>query len=330
MAADIKKIAFRGIVPAAGARGRRKRIPVGPRFPCHLAVVCAAATGACVVDGIDPDRTPVLKDGTACGANQLIVRTEAGWACADAPTASNQFSVEVDDPISCGVAGGHRITLRGSDAPPSTFEVCNGLPGPAGETGESAVAPEILPWRARAVITPATNSIPIVTSFIDRQTPEPVQNTGLQITTAPGSAGNANLRIACANGASATSDCGGRDEQVGVTFEAPTAGPYRLCVQFNHEVATTFNAPPARVFFLLAATDTNDDNIVARGIIEGGHGAGLNGGPDLGPIRICDAFEVNEVGPFTARLYVWQSGAIDTNLIVGSVVFDIERLAESE
>ena len=139
-----------------------------PRF---LFAAAALGLGACVVDGVDPERTPILPDGTVCAADQVVVRSESGWRCGSlagidvsrtpvlaqsspcqvgqivvrsadgwrcesiGPTGGASVVVDVEAATGCTDAGGQRVSVQVSGESPVVFEVCNGAVGAAGADG---------------------------------------------------------------------------------------------------------------------------------------------------------------------------------------------------
>ena len=142
------------------------------------AAAAACVMVGCVVDGVDPDRTPVLTDNQQCETDEILVRTSSGWACAAlsslevattvdaartpilnegercAPgeavlqtetgwrcggVGTSSLAVTLATPGSCGDAGGQRVELL-VNGRLSAFEVCNGPAGPQGATGSRGPA----------------------------------------------------------------------------------------------------------------------------------------------------------------------------------------------
>ena len=141
-----------------------------PRF---LFAAAALGLGACVVDGVDPERTPILPDGTVCAADQVVVRSESGWRCGSlagidvsrtpvlaqsspcqvgqivvrsadgwrcesiGPTGGASVVVDVEAATGCTDAGGQRVSVQVSGESPVIFEVCDGAVGAAGPAGSA-------------------------------------------------------------------------------------------------------------------------------------------------------------------------------------------------
>ena len=143
----------------------------------------------------------------------------------------------------------------------------------------------------------------------------------------PDSPAEAELRIPCASGNPGTGNCGGRAEQLGISFVAPSSGPYRVCAELNHELSTDSTPFPSRVFFIWIRTNDNGTAIIEQGAVERGHGLGGISATQMVPLRVCDTFDGSATERMNLRLAIWQSGAIDRSEIIGSTLFEIERLA---
>ncbi len=319
-------------------------------------LIALAAIG-CVVDGVDPDRTPVLADGITCAVDQIIVRTPSGWRCSSTPAidsartpvlpetatcdpgqavfrssdgwrcenvATSDLSVAVEEATACGDGGGQRVTIGDPGGTNTSFEICNGAEGAAGVVGPPT---EYRRWFARGLIRPSGAELPL--SVLPASSADPIypSDDGLALETLPGSAATADLRIPCVNGGPGEGDCGGRDEQLGISFAAPTAGLYRICAELNHELASVSPAP-ARTFFRLDETPDNSSQALTEGASQRAHG--VEDARQLIPIRLCDVFSASTAGRVTIRVALWQQGALDESLLVGSVLFDIERLPPAE
>ena len=125
-----------------------------------VALMIGHVTTACVVDGVDPDRTPVLAEGEQCGPGEVIQRIDGVWRCAadassgltlsdDASCADGDVIVRTGDGWACATAS----LPDPSTTPVSIAGAC--MPGQVvirTESGWGCAAPFFPPVRRTPVL----------------------------------------------------------------------------------------------------------------------------------------------------------------------------------
>lgn len=200
--------------------------------------ISSLALSSCVVDGVNPEQTPVLPDGTACRVSQVPTKTNDGWTCADLPTGSGASVLAgsglreegagadrafvVDDgvvPVVDGCPAGQYVRRTESSWECADARGAQGPTGPTGPTGPAggppgATGPTGEPGPAGPTGPPGSNGPAGPTGPIGAQGP-----TGLRGPTGPigptGAPGISNFGTPALRSA-------------GVEYQATTAG-FLLC-----------------------------------------------------------------------------------------------------
>lgn len=137
-------------------------------------------------------------------------------------------------------------------------------------------------------------------------TPKGIGHGSLDMVLNKGSA-----KIACATGvASSGLTCSGADERIGLTFNAPRSGEYKICTSLM-----AYNG--ASIFAVRHAVTTDlSESVIQQGKSLGGNSASSDGAT----LRVCDIFSFSTSGEKTIRLLYESSG---------TVTFYADRLANA-
>ena len=148
---------------------------------------------------------------------------------------------------------------------------------------------------------------------------DPINNGSIDLVAA---AGSQPVNIACDNAAAGTTTCSGT-EQVGINFNAPYAGDYRICFDFGTEIRVdALNEFVGNVYRVVIRNNANNNILQDNEIGQFQAEVSLDASVDIQPTdyhRVCDTYTL-AAGETTASLYFHTAvtGTPPLNQIVAS------------
>ncbi len=226
-----------------------------------------------------------------------------------------------------------------------------GITGATGPTGDPGMTPAEVAalvarvaeleadWRVQAqTVGP---DLGLGSDVIPRLGSLPIYHADLTLTVGPLTSTGAGVMIGCRNGSASGTTCSTGDEELGLVFNIPRAGLYRVCVDYTLYLHAT-SPPGARIdeWFLLTDADPTSGASLVRGQKELIHRVQLVGNVSndtlrdvaASPTRLCDEFRWN-AGTRRVRLERYQtnsgipSNGLNNFIIGGASFWTIERAA---
>ena len=228
-----------------------------------------------------------------------------------------------------------------------------GVTGATGPTGDPGMTPTEVAalvarvaeleagWRVQAQTIGPGPDLPLGADTILRMGSLPIVHPDLTLTVGPLTSPGAGVMIGCQNGPATGPTCSNGDEELGLVFDIPRAGLYRVCVDYTLYLNAT--TPPngyVDLWFLLVDVNPATGTSLVRGQKELVHRVVVNGNisndslrsVSAAPTHLCDSFRWNG-GTRRVRLerYQYNSGVpangFNNYIIGGGSFWTIERAA---